>query len=75
MGASARQTISQAVIPADPFRLWMRRYRDFLWISRNDKRIYLNEQKGCLALYFPSVSEMMEYIGNLMEKGSAIDEK
>lgn len=52
--------------------LQMRRNRDFLWVSLNDKRIYLKEQKSCLMLYFQVFKEMQEYIEIMMKRGYTI---
>ena len=56
--------------------LRMRKYRDYLWISLKEKRIYLQEQKFCLLLYFLSYEDMKSYIETLIEKGYvlAVDE-
>lgn len=55
-------------------RLRMRRYRDFLWVSLTEKRIYLQKQEFCLLLYFLSYEDMENYIETLTEKGYVVDE-
>lgn len=55
-------------------RLRMRRYREFLWVSLAEKRIYLQDQKCCLLLYFLSYEDMENYIKTMTEKGYVIDE-
>lgn len=55
-------------------RLRMRRYREFLWVSLAEKRIYLQEQKFCLLLYFLSYEDMENYIEMLIEKGYIVAE-
>lgn len=55
-------------------RLRMRRYRDYLWVSLSEKRIYLQEQKFCLLLYFLSYEDMESYIKSLIKKGYVVDE-
>ena len=55
-------------------RLRMRRYRDFLWVSLTEKRIYLQEQESCLLLHFLSYEDMESYIETLTGKGYVVDE-
>lgn len=55
-------------------RLRMRRYRDYLWVSLSEKRIYFQEQKFCLLLYFISYEDMESCIKSLIKKGYVVDE-
>ncbi len=49
-----------------------RKDRDFLWVSSETKRIYLNEQENCLVLYFIVHKEMLSYIDKMLSKGYRI---
>lgn len=57
---------------SDRYHWQMRRNKDFLWVSPKDKRIYLEEKKSCLILYFTVYQEMLEYIQLMTEKGYAV---
>lgn len=49
--------------------LRMRRYRDYLWGSLEEKKIYLCEQKTCLLLYFISYGDMEDYYRKNAKEG------
>lgn len=52
--------------------LCYRRNRDILWVSPETRKIYMKEQKGCLALYFDAYKEMLEYISKMRGKGFVV---
>lgn len=68
------ETTKTGSITLNRQRLRMRRYRDFLWVSLTEKRIYLQEQEFCLLLYFLSYEDMESYIETLTGKGYVVDE-
>lgn len=39
--------------------LRMRRNREFLWVSRECKTIYLKAHESCLTLYFPVYEDIL----------------
>lgn len=52
--------------------LLMRRNREFLWVSKECKKIYLKAHESCLTLYFPVYEDMTVYITEMIKKGYAI---
>ncbi len=52
--------------------LRMRRNKEFLWVSAENKKIYLKAQESCLALYFAVYEEMTTYIHEMIKKGYAV---
>lgn len=52
--------------------LRMRRNREFLWVSRECKKIYLKAHESCLTLYFSVYEDMIIYITEMVEKGYVV---
>ena len=46
--------------------LRMRRNREFLWVSRECKTIYLKAHESCLTLYFPVYEDLFVYMTTLI---------
>lgn len=53
-------------------KLWRYRHGGYLWVSPEEKKIYLSEHKACLILYFEKYKEMLSYIEKMADKGFVI---
>jgi hypothetical protein len=60
------------MVQMDERNLRMRRNKEFLWVSIECKKIYLNAHESCLALYFAVYEEMTAYIHEMVKKGYAV---
>ena len=52
--------------------LRMRRNREFLWVSRESKTIYLKAHESCLTLYFPVYEDLFVYMTKMIKKGYVV---
>lgn len=60
------------MVHIDERNLLMRRNKEFLWVSTENKRIYLKAHESCLALYFAVYEDMKEYLSQMTERGYAV---